>query len=170
MMDKIIEEQASKIQELAKGEENLKEKKKDPEPNSESPQEQQTHESRVKKLLDKIKTQKEPTDGRCDQTNSYWRAGLTQFSTEFDDLIKIIELKYQEPCKAFSVLQHTFEDNLWGKIIVGWELQSCHENEWGGSFHRDDPVIGTKHYKFTVKSEFWRGCDWRLKIWMVDEP
>lgn len=125
-----------------------------------------------KLLLDIKKTtksMKEDKQGECLEGKTEFWAG----TTDENELIKEANLSLEESTfkgewKFGQNLQKTLEKTFIGKTIVGWNLKSNHENEFGGYWQRKKPVLGTSSYSFTVSSFKTRGCDWKLRIWVVD--
>ena len=115
------------------------------------------------------KNMKEDKQGECIEGKTEFWAG----TTEENELIKEAELSAEESTfkgdwKFGQNLQKTLEKTFVGKTIVGWNLKSNHENENGGYWQRKTPVLGTSSYSFLVSSFKTRGCDWKLRIWVVD--
>ena len=115
------------------------------------------------------KNMKEDKQGECIEGKTEFWAG----TTEENELIKEAELSAEEctfkgDWKFGQNLQKTLEKTFVGKTIVGWNLKSNHENENGGYWQRKTPVLGTSSYSFLVSSFKTRGCDWKLRIWVVD--
>ena len=129
----------------------------------------QTLERLLSDIKDVTKNMKEEKQGECSEGQTEFWAG----TTEENDLIKEAELTPEESTlkgewKFGQNLQKTLEKNFVGKTIVGWNLKSNHENEFGGFWQRKCPVLGTSSYSFFVSSYKTRGCDWKLRIWVVD--
>ena len=127
----------------------------------------------LEKLLLDIKNTtknlKEDKQGECLEGKTEFWAG----TTIENELIKEADLSEEESTfkgdwKFGQNLQKTLEKTFIGKTIVGWNLKSNHENELGGYWQRKTPVLGTSNYSFLVSSYKTRGCDWKLRIWVVD--
>ena len=127
----------------------------------------------LEKLLQEIKSvsknTKEDSYGECSENKTEFWAG----TTEENDLIKEADLSVEESTlkgewKFAKNLQKKLEKTFAGKTIVGWKLKSNHENVNGGYWQRKSAVLGTSSYSFFVSSFKTRGCDWKLRIWVVD--
>lgn len=166
MTDKLIENKIFDFQYKQK----LVEKDKNL--SQESQNEKKNYYDQVIALLQNLKSLNlsEPENGKCSINDNSWKAGLTDIKqNDNSKVVEIIEYKYFSECKPFKVLENDFINELKGKIIIGWEIKSHHDNEKGGSFERFEDVLGRNKIKFKVKSEFWRGCDWRLKLWTIND-
>ena len=139
----------------------------------EKEKQKEQHRKYLEKLLLEIKNtarnSKEDKKGECEEGKNEFSAGVTQE----DELIKEASLSVEESTLkgewAFAGnLTKTLEKTFGGKTIVGWKLKSNHDDGKGGFWERKSEVLGTSSYTFFVSSFFSRGCDWKLKIWVVD--
>lgn len=124
-------------------------------------------EKKLKNLINAAREYEETKFGECKENLISWKAGVTEIG-EFIECPKLAkdESEFQTEWNFGSqekILEKVFPD----KIIVGWKLESEHENDLGGKFVRLSQVCGTSSYKFKVSSFFARGCHWRLRVWVV---
>ena len=124
------------------------------------------------KLIDILNASRkcqEEKNGECGKERIF-SAGIT----EEDELVKLADLSedvcvFKTESSFMSVQEKKLEKTFSGKVIVGWQIKSEHENEKGGSWTRNSDVLGTSSYSFTFYTNRWRGCYWKLNIWIVDK-
>ena len=124
----------------------------------------------MKKALIYSATTKEDLNGEC-------REGKNEFTygkTEEDEFIKEEKLSdseshFQAGWQIAKNQTKILEKALKGKIIVGWKLKSEHQDGLVGFWERKKQIIGTSSYSIQVSSLKTRGCNWKLRIWVVDD-
>ena len=141
--------------------------------------EKEKEDEKRRKFLEKLlrdykndaKNGKEDKNGECSKEKNEFSAGAIK-EDEYE-LIKEANLSVEESTLKgewgfISHLDKTLEKTFPGKTIVGWKLKSNHEDGKGGFWERKSEVLGTSSYSFYVSSFLNRGCDWKLRIWVVN--
>ena len=157
------EQDEEKRRKLEKELEEKKEKEKEKE------QRRKYLEQKLLQIKNASKNSKEDKEGECSEGKNEFKAGVT----DEDELVKEANLSNDESTlsgewKFASNLSKTLEKTFAGKTIVGWKLKSNHDDGKGGFWKINSEVLGTSSYSFFVSSFKTRGCDWKLRIWVVD--
>ena len=106
---------------------------------------------------------KEDRRGECSSGKTEFSAGII----EENELVNMEEERVYSSEWKFGHQESTFEGEFNDKIIVGWKLKSCHENDEGGFWERKKEILGTSSYKFFISSYFSRGCNWKLRVYTI---
>ena len=122
----------------------------------------------VRKLM--LAIAEEDLKGECREGKNEFAYGKTE-EDEFikEEKLSDLESHFQAEWQFAKNQTKILEKTLKGKIIVGWKLKSDHEDGLGGFWQRKKPIIGTSNYSILVSSLKTRGCNWKLRIWVIDD-
>ena len=127
----------------------------------------------LEKLLQEIKycskNSKEDRYGECSEDRyEFWAGIIEENELIKEEILPQSDSIFRTEWRFSQCQSKRLEKTFPGKIIVGWKLKSNHENGLGGFWERKSEVLGTSSYSFVVNSYRSRGCDWKLRIWTVN--
>ena len=126
-------------------------------------------EKRISEIINAVKILPEAQQGECSKGQTLFSAGITEENV----LVKEVNLSEVDSVFKTEFLFGTpyghLKKNLKGKIIVGWKLESNNMNERGGYWERNTKVLRTSSYSFNFRTGFGRRCNWKLRIWAIDD-